>query len=129
MMDRKSTKKPVKHAKKHLKLTLYAHQELKDEAYVQVLKQLKDHKDHAKCLRGWNFLAILASCYEPSDKLYYAILNFLISEIRTNSNKEIVFHANYVLTRMNKVYNMKKRKNIPSDREMSFIEVRLLLKY
>jgi hypothetical protein len=126
MMDRKTSKKPIKHAKKHIKLTLYAHQELKDEAYVQVLKQIKEHKDPAKSLRGWNFLAILTSCYEPSEKLYYAILNFLISEIRTNSNKEIVHHSNYVLTRMNKIYNMKKRKNLPSDREIGFIEVNLM---
>jgi hypothetical protein len=125
MKDRKSSKEPIKHVKKHIKLTLYAHQELKDEAYVQVLKQIKDHKDNTNCLRGWNFLAILASCYEPSEHLYYAILNFLISEIRTNSNKELVYHSNYVLTRLNKVYNMKKRKNILSDREITYIEVNL----
>ena len=74
MFDRKSSKKPIKHAKKFIKLTINT-PELRDEAYIQIIKQIKLHKKKENCLRGWNLFAIVASCYEPSEKLFYSILN------------------------------------------------------
>jgi hypothetical protein len=41
-------------------------------------------------MKGWNFLAVLASCYAPSLDLYYSILNYLIYEIRNNLDQNIV---------------------------------------
>ena len=63
MGDRKSSKKPALHLVKHIRLTINSPEELKDEAYVQVLKQIKDHKDYEKAMRGWNFFAVMASCF------------------------------------------------------------------
>jgi len=76
-------------------------------------------------LRGWNFFAILASCFAPGDELYYAILNFLSVEIKNNCEKEIVQHANYVFKRLYKSFEQK-RKQIPSDNEVIHIEVRYI---
>ena len=121
MGDRKSSKKQLEHANKHLKLTMNATEDLKNEAYVQVLKQMKDHKEYEKSIRAWNFLAILASCYIPSIELFYSILNYLLVEIKNNADKNIVNHANYVFTRLYKTYEIK-RKNIPSDNELTHIE-------
>jgi hypothetical protein len=45
MGDRKSVKRPIDNVKKHLKQTLNAPEDLKDEAYVQVLKQINGHTD------------------------------------------------------------------------------------
>jgi hypothetical protein len=45
MNDRKSTKKPINHIRKILKLTLTSPEDLKDETYIQILKQIKDHRD------------------------------------------------------------------------------------
>lgn len=122
MLDRKSSKKPIEHAKKFLLLTMNASQELKDESYVQVLKQIKDHKDSRKAIRGWNFLAILASCYIPSNELFFSILNYLYKEIKDNTNEDIVHHANYVFIRLYKSFDLK-RANIPYDNELQHIEV------
>lgn len=127
MFDRKSSKKPIEHVKKFLKLTLYATTELKDEAYLQILKQIKDHKDPAKAIRGWNFLAVVASCYTPSNDLFYSVLNYLLFEIRTNPDKVIVSHANYVFLRLYKTFEIK-RKNIPSDNELMYVEVYIIYK-
>lgn len=121
MCDRKSSKKPIEHAKKHLKLTINASEEVKEEAYIQVLKQIKDHKNYEKSIRGWNFLAILASCYVPSSKLFYAILNFLLFEIKNNSDQNIVKHANYIFIRLYRT-SENKRKNVPSENEITHIE-------
>lgn len=45
MFDQKSKLSPVEHVKRHLKLGISATEDLKDEAYVQVLKQIKDCPD------------------------------------------------------------------------------------
>lgn len=121
MGDRKSTKKPTGHLKKHLKLTLNAPEDLKDEAYVQVLKQIKDHKDYDKAMRGWNFLALLASSYAPSEELYYSILNYLIYEAKNSHDENIVKRSNYIFVRMTRSFEQK-RKQIPSDEEITHVE-------
>jgi myosin VIIa len=121
MGDRRSSKLPIKHVKKHLKLTLFSTEDLKDEAYAQVLKQIKDHKIYDRAMRGWNFFAILASCYAPSTDLYYSILNYLIGEIRTNTDPNITRKSNYIVLRLVNSYESK-RKQIPSDDEVLHIE-------
>ena len=122
MGDRKSTKKDIGHVKKHLKLTLNGPIELKDESYCQILKQITQHPDKTKCLKGWKFFSILASCYAPSPELYFSILNYLIFEIKNGIDIDIVHYANYVFVRLIKSFE-NKRKQIPSDTEILHIEV------
>ena len=122
MLDRKSTKKPLIHIKKYLTLTMNSNSDLRDEAYIQVLKQIKDNPDPEKEKRGWAFFSILASCYAPSQELFYSILNYLLFEIKHNENKTIVQRANYIFIRIVKSYE-KPRKNLPSDNEIQHIEV------
>lgn len=121
MTDRKSSKEPIHHARKHLQLSLNEKAPVKDEAYVQVLKQIKDHKDKAKAMRGWNFFAILASCYAPSTKLFYSILNYLLIEIRNNPDKEIVQRANYIFVRIFRSFE-RERNFVPAEKEITHIE-------
>lgn len=121
MGDRKSSKKSSGHIKKHLKLTMTSSEELKDEAYVQVLKQIKEHNDQEKTRKGWSFFAIMASCYIPSMRLFYSILNYLLLEIKNNKDKDLVTRANYVFVRLYRTYETR-RKNIPSDNEITHIE-------
>lgn len=45
MGDRKSVKSQLENAKSHLELSFKGTEDLKDEAFVQVLKQIKDHPD------------------------------------------------------------------------------------
>lgn len=45
MGDRKSGKNPLDHVKKSIKVSMNATEDIKDEAYIQVLKQIKDHQD------------------------------------------------------------------------------------
>ena len=122
MGDRKSTKKEFGHIKKHLKLTLNGPIEIKDEAYCQILRQITEHPDPTRCLKGWKFFSVLASCYAPSPELYYSILNFLIFEIKNNQDKDKVSHANYIFVRLIKSYE-NKRKQIPSETEVNHIVV------
>lgn len=43
MQDKKSSKSPIEFVKKHLKLCMNSPEDIKDEAYVQVLKQMKEN--------------------------------------------------------------------------------------
>jgi len=121
MLDRKTSKKPIDHIRKHLTITMNAPISIKDEAYIQVLKQIKENPDEEKTKRGWNFLAILSACYSPSLSLYYSILNYLLYEIKHNEDRNIIRRANYIFIRLVKVFG-KKRKNIPSNNEITHIE-------
>jgi len=122
MLDRKSTKKPLDHLRKHLTLTFNSESDLKDEAYMQVLKQLKDHPEPDNEKRGWNFFSVLASCYAPSEGLYYSILNFLLFEIKHNQDPIIVKRCNYIFLRLVKTYETPERY-YRSDNELYHIEV------
>lgn len=121
MKDRKSSKEPIQHAVKFLKLTLHSDSILKDEAYVQVLKQLKDNKKYFSLESGWKFLAILSSCYVPSTNIYNLIMNFLFFEMQNNENINIKKYAKYIFVRMLKTKDAQ-RKHIPSRDEINCIE-------
>lgn len=121
MGDRKSSKKPINHVKKFLKLTINSAEDLKDEAYTQILKQIKDHRDYDKSIRGWNFFAIVASCYAPSSELYYSILNYLMLESKRTIDQNIVKRCNYIAKRLYNSFEQK-RKQVPSEEEIKHIE-------
>ena len=121
MGDRLSSKKPSLHIIKHIKLTMNAPEELKDEAYCHIIKQITYNLDEQKCKFGWNFFAVLASCYPPSSDLYYALLNYLLKIIRENKNDDLVKRANYILKRLSRTFEQK-RKLSPTDFEIKYIE-------
>lgn len=121
MGDRKSSKRQFLHIKKILNLTFHAAEELKDEAYVQILKQTREHKDYDKMIRGWSLMAILASCFAPSLELYYPLLNYLFYEIRNNKDQNILKRCNYIIIRLTKSHESKRRQ-IPSYNEIIHIE-------
>jgi hypothetical protein len=122
MKDRKSTKRPIDHVKTHLKSTIKGPVEIQDEAYVQVLKQIKDNPKISKEKRGWRFFSLIASCYAPSDELFYSILNYLLFEIKNNKDNEIVGKTNYIFSRLVKSYNQA-RTEVPCTEEILCIEV------
>lgn len=101
MTDRKSSKRPVMHARKFLKLCINADDEVKNEAYIQVKKQLSENPRYDSLLRGWKFLAILSSVFTPpSNTIYNIIMNYLFFEMQNNTDSAIVRHAKYIFVRM-----------------------------
>lgn len=115
------------HARKFVRLPLNQQDgdELKEEAYIQCLKQLKENPDPEKLDLAWSALCILASSYLPSAKsqrLYYSILNFLFVFSKLNdSNPKVGQRCEYAYSRL---YNTSliPRTEIPSRVEMRYIE-------
>ena len=122
MLDRKSSKKPLSHARKFLKITMNnSNKIIKDEAYVQILKQLRNNKKYESLIRGWKFLAIISSVFVPTEKIYNLILNYLFFQMQNNTDLNIINHAKFIFVRMIKTKE-NERKNVPCKEELQFIE-------
>ena len=122
MCDRKSSKKPIKHITKFIKLVKLGNPILRDEAYLQVYKQLHKNKKTDSLMRGYKFLAILSSSFLPENKyIYYIILNFLFFELQKTQISLIQNHINYIFVRMVKL-KKRERKMAPCSEEIGYIE-------
>ena len=58
MGDRRSSKKPNLHLLKHTRIAMGSPEELKDEAYLQVIKQITNNPNDESKIKGWNFLQL-----------------------------------------------------------------------
>ena len=120
MGDRKSSKNPQLHAVKHTRLAMGSPEEVKDEAYLQVIKQITRNPKPQSAERGWNMFAIMASCYPPSLELYYALIHYLLDIIKTG-DEDLQKRANYIAIRLSKTFESR-RKLSPSDLEIKHVE-------
>ena len=123
MKDRDSSKKPLSHASKYIRMVKASNPIIRDEAYLQIYKQLHKNKKRESLLRGWKFLAILSSCFIPNNKdIYYLILHFLFFELQNNKDELIQKHINYIFVHMVKS-EKNERKNMPCTEELEYIEL------
>jgi hypothetical protein len=120
MGDRSSSKNPQLHIIKHTRIAMGSPEEVKDEAYLQVIKQITRNPNPNRCARGWNVFAIMASCYPPSMELYHALLHYLLDIIKTG-DEELAKRANYIAIRISKTFESR-RKIPPSDLEIKHVE-------
>ena len=122
MGDRKSSKTPILHAKKYVKLVLIGNQILRDEAYLQIYKQLHDNTKYTSLMRGWKLMAIMASCFVPKNNdIYNIILNFLFFAMQNEQEAQIINHIKYIFVRMIRIKG-KERHHVPSEEELNSIE-------
>ena len=122
MDDRKSSKKPVLHVKKIIRIVLVQSPIVRDEAYLQIYKQLHDNPKHSSLMKGWKEMAIISSCFVPSNKdIYHLILNFLFFEMKNNTDIQILNHVKYIFVRMIKMKD-RPRRHVPSEEELESIE-------
>lgn len=122
MGDRKSSKLPLLHAKKYVKLVLIGNQILRDEAYLQLYKQLHDNPKFVSIMRGWKLMAVISSCFVPKNNdIYNLILNFLFFEMQNKNDVQIINHIKYIFVRMIRMKG-KERHHVPSEEELACIE-------
>jgi hypothetical protein len=122
MGDRKSSKMPLLHARKYVKLVLIGNNILRDEAYIQVYKQLHNNPNHESNMRGWKMMAIISSVFVPKNKdIYNLILNFLFFEMQNKKDPQLLNHIRYIFVRMIRM-KMKERHHVPCEEELGCIE-------
>ena len=120
MGDRRSSKSPQLHAVKHTRLAMGSPEEVKDEAYIQVIKQITRNPRPESAQKGWNLFSVMASCYPPSLELYYALIHYLLDIIKTG-DENLQKRANYIIIRLNKTFDSRRRLS-PSDLEIKHVE-------
>ena len=120
MGDRNSSKKKELHIKKHTAIAMSSPEELKDEAYLQVIKQITNNPRDESKEKGWNFFALMASVYPPSMELYYCLIKYLLSIIDGN-DENLKKKASYIAIRLMKTFDSKRRYP-PSSLEMKYID-------
>ena len=122
MGDRKSSKSSILHARKFVKLVLIGSQILRDEAYLQIYKQLHENPKYISLMRGWKLMAIMSSCFVPKNNdIYNIILNFLFFAMQNEKDAQIINHIKYIFVRMIRIKG-KERHHIPSEEELNSIE-------
>ena len=119
MGDRRSSKKQNLHILKHIKLAINSPEELKDEAYLQVIKQITNNPNDESREKGWTFFAIMSSIYPPSLELYYSLIHYLL-DIIDGDEEALKQRANYIAIRLMKTFESKRRYS-PSLAEMNYI--------
>ena len=108
MGDRRSSKKEDSHLKKHMRLAMNSPEELKDEVYLQLIKQLTNNPSEQSREKGWTFFSIIASIYPPSMELYYCLMKYLLNIIDGNDDN-LKQRANYFAIRLMKTFQNKRR--------------------
>ena len=122
MLDRKSSKKGILHVTKFIKLVKMGNKILRDEAYLQIYKQLHKNKKKESIMLGWKMFAVIASSFVPSNKdILNIILNFLFFEIQETNDEQIRIYINYIFVRIAKGKN-RERKMVPCIEEIEYIE-------
>ena len=122
MKDRNSRKGPIFHASKFVKLVKSGNPIIKDEAYLQVYKQLHNNNKRESLMRAWKFLAIISCCFVPNNEnIYHLILNFLFFELQNTNDQIIKKHINYIFVHMVQT-EKHERKNTPCYEELQYIE-------
>ena len=123
MGDRKSSKEQIKHARKYVNLVLSSNNDIiRDEAYLQVYKQLHENSKIESLVRGWKIMAIISSCFVPKNEdIYNIILHFLFYEMQNSSDEKIVKYSKYIFVRMIKT-KAKERHHVPCEEEIGCIE-------
>ena len=120
MGDRTSSKSPQLHVIKHTRLAMGSPEEVKDEAYLQVIKQITRNPNPESALKGWKMFSIMASCYPPSMELYHALIHYLLDIVKTG-DEDLQKRANYIAIRLAKTFESR-RKISPSDLEIKHVE-------
>ena len=123
MKIRKSSKEPIMHAKKMMKVARQGSPILKDEAYLQVYKQLHNNHEYQSFMSAYKMLGILSSCFVPNNKdIFLFILKYLYDEMCENKNVIVLSHIKYICNRILKTKEHE-RKNAPCKEEIEYIEL------
>lgn len=123
--ERKSSKEEIRHAQKLVLIGMNSAGEIRDEIYMQIVKQLIGNPNDDKCARVWKLLAVISSVFPPTDSLFYPFLNYLHTVANdAKSSNDFKSYAKLAFKRLYRAFNDEVRKEPPSSEEIKFIEAR-----
>lgn len=63
----------------------WQHAQLRDELYLQIIKQTTSNINQASCLLGWQLMAVCLSFFPPTQKLYPFLGEYIMAHLDTDS--------------------------------------------
>jgi hypothetical protein len=119
MGDRRTMKADVGHAKKLIKnaLTL-CNQSLRDEIFLQIIKQVTGHPKVAHAIKGWELLMLVIGSFPPSTALRQFLEHHCEKVARTTSDENIRKFGKICLERIPRSMEMGARIEVPSTNEI-----------
>lgn len=105
MGDRSSTKSPLEHADKIIKVLLLSNQDLRDEFFCQLCKQLNNNPSKVSALKGWQLFLICLTSAAPNNELMISLIDFFRGFIEgddkdISSYAEDTLHKCYIATQL-----------------------------
>jgi hypothetical protein len=122
MGDRKSVKAPVTHVERCLANCVAHGQQLMDEVWCQLMKQLTGTKSPENLLRGWRMMAVLTSYMPASASLLKTLAVFLQNGSLARGNKVLERLATFSMARLAETRTRGTRKTLPSLAEIQRVE-------
>jgi hypothetical protein len=77
MGDRKTSKSQLGHVFKLASMGIAGSGELRDELYMQVIKQMTENPNRESEKRGWQLLALYAGVFGPSERFWPFLMTYL----------------------------------------------------
>ena len=99
-------------------------EELRDELFCQVVKQLRENPSDESTQKGWILMAICTGSFPPSIALRPYLTSFLETEAETTQVEGVEVFANYALLRLSKAVEVGPREEVPCGLEIEYVSRR-----
>lgn len=66
----------------------WQHAQLRDELYLQIIKQTTSNANRASCLLGWQLMALCLSFFPPTQKLYPFLSEYIAAHVEAESDAD-----------------------------------------
>jgi len=119
MGDRKSRKNPIHHIEKLIKQGYRFGQDLRDEIYCQIIKQLTKNPNRRNEERGWKLFSVFTGSFPPSDNFAPYVAYFLLQG--TERQGKIGEIAAFAFERFEQTMIAGARKQFPTNHELRAI--------
>jgi len=121
MGDRGSSKEPLGHVTKVLASLMLAPEQLRDEVYCQICKQVNRNPDAVSCVRGWQLMVIMLSSFPPSTRLKASLTAFCAGKL-DDDDVFVAKYAKYALRRIPRIFDLGPRREIPTQVELEALK-------
>ena len=126
--DRRRVQLPFNKVRKLIQILLTSPTEVKDEFYLQMIKQLRSNPYSHNNNNEWVLLAIVAGFVSPSEYFFFNFHKYLFNVVQSSHNQETRMWACYIMKRLfhtkengertvlpcvDEIRNIEKRRKIP----------------
>lgn len=118
MGDRKSSKPPIKRAKKMLRNLMIAPSGLRDEVYMQLCKQTTNNLSMDLTVKGWELISFCLATFPPSKHLKTFLLDYIRKNAEDTTRPKVQVLAQICHDRLPTIVTMGQRKQVPSTLEL-----------